>query len=198
MVDEFDAFDDDFDVSDDDFETESSDIESFDDVKSTEDKSIKAIISKIVNSKYFKIGLIALIGLVVILSAVLIIGAVTKPSIREEEIETPFYQELSEYRFKLDETINNHIPYVLLKLELIYDKKYKSYSKTIEEASYQIEDKIVSLFINNMTFDKINNVDLRKEIYNNAKEYINTLLDKPIIKEILESRFEVVLMEKRY
>ncbi|MFW5799443.1 MAG: hypothetical protein ACOCV8_01405 [Spirochaetota bacterium] len=217
MADEFDEFEDDFgEVAEEDFEPEEPSEEGRQE-QEREKKEIKSIpdfIKAVVEHKYFKFALIAIGVIILIIVTTIIIGALSQPSVYEEEIKTPFYYSLPLYRFKLDEeiTINRNeenntdlfrapevrVPYILLKLELVFDLKYKDkYVESLEQAKYQIQNFVVNTFKDEMTYEELNNNAKRQEVYEESREYINRILEQPIIKEILEIRFEASLMKRR-
>lgn len=193
MADEFDAFDEDFEM------VYPTDTEGASDISETreeqESNPLKAILKKILENKYLKVGIILGLLAIVIIFAILIISNTGKPSY-DEAMVNPNYYSLPEYKFWLDENIDGYSPYILLQLELVFDTKYKTYESKIGDASYQIQNRIINDFVKNMTYYDIKSVEKRKEVYKRSMEYINRILDTPIIKEVLESRFEMDLMRR--
>lgn len=198
MADEFDAFSNDFEMTDD-IEAQDDDLQSISEGKK-EKNPLKLIINffKSVNKKILiAIGVVILI----IIATPIVIAVVNQPSILEEEIKNPYYYALPEYKFKLDDMVNGKIPYIRLRLELVFDKKYKGYEKEFEKAKYQIADRIKKDFIEKVDYREDienGNVQGRQRIYEESLAYINRLLDRAVVKDIMEVKFEYYLMQPRY
>ncbi len=195
MAEEFDAFDTDFGEADD-FELEEGSQPSAE--KEEEKNPLKLILKKFLGlSRGTQVLIIAIP--IVIIAIIVLVNVVTNVGV-PEQIKTPYYHPLEEYSFKLDELVDGKVPYVKVKLELVFDDRFRDYKVTLENASFQIRNKIVTDFRDEITYQDIEegNYLKRQKVYNDAMVYINRILDEPIVKEIMEVKFEAALMKPRF
>jgi flagellar basal body-associated protein FliL len=195
MAEEFDAFDTDFGDTDD-FELEEGSEARSD--KEKEKNPFKLLLKKFLGlSRGIQVLIVA--TPIIVLGIILLISVVSSQGV-PEQIKTPYYYPLEEYTFKLDEFVNGRVPYVRLKLELVFDDKFRDYKEELDRAAIQIQNEVIKYFRQRMTYQDIEegNFAKRQDIYNEAMEYINRMLDEPIVKEIMEVKFEAALMRPRY
>ncbi len=199
MSDKFDAFEEDFDnTKDDGFNDDVSegvyDIPYMDNGEDEGSNFFKRILDMFLGLSTVVKALIVAVPVVVVLVVVLV-NMSTKPKV-PDDIENPYYYSPKEYKFKLDEYVEGKVPYIKLQLELTFDNSFKSTSKVLDDAYYQIREDVVKRFKRNISYKDLSGNDLKKrqKVYEESMDYINRLLGDPIVKEISEVIFETALV----